>query len=340
MESAVKRLAVAATIGMFLVLIMGATVTNTGSGEGCGRSWPLCHGAFIPSYAFTTAIEFSHRLVTGLEGLLIAAVAAGALLRRRGNREVKLYVGLMVGTLFLQSGLGASAVLWPQSAFIMAMHFGISLVCFASVFLLTRLLYQSSHATAVGFRAATTALPGWYRAATWGALIAAIGVAYLGAYMRHSDATLACYRWPSCTDEVLPGFDGAVGVAMSHRLAALAEILLVGTLAAFSYHRRTAEPDLFRVNAAAFVLILLQAAAGGAVVLTRLDLWSPLAHAGLMALLFLCLADACRQVATRRKAEGGVPSGSRKAAAVGRMSQISGSMTGSEAWSLEPEAGQ
>jgi cytochrome c oxidase assembly protein subunit 15 len=303
MEKAVRRLAVAATVGMFLVLVMGATVTNTGSSEGCGRSWPLCHGEFIPAYAFETAIEFGHRVVTGIEGVLIAAVSVGALLRRRGRRDVKIYVGLMVGTLFLQSGLGASAVMWPQSPTIMAMHFGISLVCFASVFLLTRLLYETAEGSQPPVPRAKSPLPAWYRRATWGALVAAIGVAYLGAYMRHSDAVFACYRWPSCDGGYFPGFDGAVGVAFGHRLAALGEIVLVGTLSAYTYRRRDAEPELFRVNAAAFVLILLQAASGGAVVLTRMDLWSPLAHAGLMALLFLCLADACRQVLTRSRRE-------------------------------------
>src|SRR5687767_2809808 len=140
METAVKRFAVLATVGMFLVLMMGSSVTNTGSAEGCGKSWPLCHGEFIPEYAFETAVEYSHRLVTAVEGLLIAGTAAGALYLRRGpaHREVKVLVALTVGTLFLQSGLGASAVMWPQSPAIMATHFGISLVCFASIFLLTR----------------------------------------------------------------------------------------------------------------------------------------------------------------------------------------------------------
>lgn len=300
METAVRRLAVAATVGMFLVLVMGATVTNTGSGEGCGRSWPLCHGEFIPAYAFETAIEFSHRVVTGIEGVLIAAVAVGAILRRRGRRDVKVYVGLMVGTLVLQSGLGASAVMWPQSPTIMAMHFGISLVCFASVFLLTRVFYETGAASPrTGIKLA--ALPTWYRRATWFALVASIGVAYIGAYMRHSDAVLACYRWPRCNDEIVPTLSGPVGIAVGHRLAAASLILLVGALALFTYRHRAAEPDLYRVNAAAFILIVLQAASGGAVVLTRIDLWSPLLHAGLMALLFLCLADACRQVAERHR---------------------------------------
>ncbi|MDQ2683679.1 MAG: heme A synthase, partial [Chloroflexota bacterium] len=43
-----RILAIIGTVGMCLVLLMGATVTDTGSGEGCGRSWPLCHGNFLP----------------------------------------------------------------------------------------------------------------------------------------------------------------------------------------------------------------------------------------------------------------------------------------------------
>ena len=75
MARAAKWLAVAATVGMFTVLLMGATVTNTGSSEGCGKSWPLCHGEFIPEYAFETMVEYSHRLVTGVEGLLILGMS-------------------------------------------------------------------------------------------------------------------------------------------------------------------------------------------------------------------------------------------------------------------------
>ncbi|MGH2561520.1 MAG: COX15/CtaA family protein [Thermomicrobiales bacterium] len=307
MEKAVRRLAVVATCGMFLVLIMGSTVTNTGSAEGCGRSWPLCHGEFIPSYAFETAVEYSHRLVTSIEGVLIASVAIGALRLRRGNREVKVLVALMVGTLLLQSGLGASAVMWPQQPTVKATHFGVSLVCFASVFLLTRLLYETPNQRTRPpsappserdklFRLSPSALPPWHRRTTWAVLLFVIGVAYLGAYMRHSGAEMACATWPSCNGEWFPGFDGATGIAFGHRLAALISALLVAGLAFASYRRRYEVPALYRVNLAALILIFLQALAGAAVVFSRLDVWTTLLHAGLMALLFVCLADACRQV--------------------------------------------
>src|SRR5690242_3786394 len=104
----VRGLAVLTTVGMFVVLVMGATVTNTGSAEGCGRSWPLCNGQFIPEFTVATAIEFSHRAVTGLESLLVVAVSLAMLAWWR-DRESVVLVALMMGTLLLQAGLGAVA---------------------------------------------------------------------------------------------------------------------------------------------------------------------------------------------------------------------------------------
>src|SRR3712207_8988616 len=103
MRRAVKWVAGLATVGMFLVLLMGATVTSTGSGEGCGRSWPLCNGEFIPEFAVATAIEYSHRAVTGVEGLLLLAASAGLWGYWRGRRGGRVLVPMTVFFLFLQA---------------------------------------------------------------------------------------------------------------------------------------------------------------------------------------------------------------------------------------------
>src|SRR5918998_3101261 len=96
MRRVVKWVAGLATVGMFLVLLMGATVTSTGSGEGCGRSWPLCNGRFVPEFAVATAIEYSHRAITSIEGLLIVATSIGALAFWRHRVEIRILVPLMV----------------------------------------------------------------------------------------------------------------------------------------------------------------------------------------------------------------------------------------------------
>ena len=202
MERAAKALAVAATIGMFLVLIMGATVTNTGSSEGCGKSWPLCHGQFIPEYAFETMVELSHRLVTGVEGFLILGLAITAFPLRRRYPELKVLLPLMIFTLILQSGMGAWAVMYPQTPPVLATHFGISLVAFASVFLVMRVLWESTQIDEL----AAQAVPTGYRNLAWFTPLWAIVIAYLGAYLRHSGTELACYTWPLCNGALIPDF--------------------------------------------------------------------------------------------------------------------------------------
>src|SRR5436305_10980975 len=112
--TALRWLAWTAAAGMFLVLVMGVTVTTTGSAEGCGRSWPLCHGRFVPDFAVATAIEFSHRAVTGVESVLVIALTVAVLLRHGGHRPVRVLAPLMLGFLLLQAGMGAWAVLYPQ----------------------------------------------------------------------------------------------------------------------------------------------------------------------------------------------------------------------------------
>jgi len=55
-----------------LVILWGAWVRVTGSGAGCGNHWPLCNGEVLPrAPAVETLIEFSHRLTSGLDGLLV-----------------------------------------------------------------------------------------------------------------------------------------------------------------------------------------------------------------------------------------------------------------------------
>ena len=239
MERAAKPLAVAATIGMFIVLLMGATVTNTGSGEGCGDSWPLCHGEFIPEYAFETMVEYSHRLVTGVEGLLILGLSITAFPLRRRYPELKALIPVMVFTLLLQSGMGAWAVKSPQTPPVMASHFGISLVCFASVFLVMRVLWETTPVT----EEAARAVPAGYRTLAWAALLWSVVVAYVGAYMRHSGAELACYTWPLCNGSLFPDLSSpGIAAAWGHRLAAVVALVLVAWLELWSRRFKAATP--------------------------------------------------------------------------------------------------
>ncbi|MCX7622326.1 MAG: COX15/CtaA family protein [Thermomicrobium sp.] len=277
---------------MGLVLLLGATVTATGSGFGCGESWPLCHGRLLPPLTAEGIIEYSHRLATLVSGLVLVTLLLLVALERRqvfARWETRIVAGLLVGTLLLQSALGAWAVLAPRYPPVMAVHFGVSLTVFASALLLALVLTRGE-TLAARRRAGTPPSIAW---ASWGLLVGTYAVVYLGAYVRHSNASLACLDWPLCQGRLVPELSGPAGIVFLHRLSAL--LLTLALLALVTRLRcdpalRRERPDLAGSGVLALGLLLLQSATGAWVVFSRMSLLSVLAHAAVVTLLFGVLA--------------------------------------------------
>ena len=296
-----RRLAVITAVGMFLVLLMGANVTATGSGEGCGRTWPLCNDGFLPADTIESVIEYSHRLVTSIEGLFVAATAIVAWPFRKRFPQFTFLVPAMAGTLIVQSLMGAAAVKWPTSPEVMATHFGISLICLAAAALIARIVTEAKdddNHLAIRRNFA----PAGYRILMIVTLVFSVIVAYSGAYVRHTGAELACTSWPTCNGEVIPTFGGLAGIHTMHRLAALGISLLIVALVVWSWRFRMERGDLHTLSLVALALVIAQAIAGAIVVSSGLQLLATLTHAALMALLFVALSDGVRCVLPPPKA--------------------------------------
>lgn len=287
----IRILAVAASAGMFAVLVMGATVTNTGSAHGCGRSWPLCHGQLIPQFAVSTAIEFTHRAVVGVESILIIGLAAGAIYLFR-RKDIVLLSGVMVAFLFLQAGLGAWAVMYPQLAAVLALHFGVSLIAFASVLLVTAAIFEWG----AGERVRSLPVPRGFVRYLYGLTAYTYVVVYLGALVRHVEADEACSGWPLCNGSVIPTLAGHVLVAFTHRVAAALLVAGVVGLVMWARKLRATRPDLYRASVIAGVLVVAQALSGAVVAFTRVDLFSALTHAAVVGLFFGVLTYLCLHV--------------------------------------------
>jgi heme A synthase len=58
-------------------ILLGAVVRATGSGAGCGPSWPTCKGQLVPELEGATAVEFSHRVISGIALVLVVILAVG-----------------------------------------------------------------------------------------------------------------------------------------------------------------------------------------------------------------------------------------------------------------------
>jgi heme A synthase len=72
-----------------VIILWGAFVRFSGSGDGCGKHWPFCHGYIVPrgeiALQIQTWIEYFHRAKSGLLGLFI--FAAGFLAWRQFPRR-------------------------------------------------------------------------------------------------------------------------------------------------------------------------------------------------------------------------------------------------------------
>jgi heme A synthase len=93
------------------VVLWGAIVRATGSGAGCGESWPLCNGQLVfgtPSLA--KAIEFAHRASTGIDGALVLIMVLWSRRAFPMGHAARFGAGLTVPFLVAEALIGAALV--------------------------------------------------------------------------------------------------------------------------------------------------------------------------------------------------------------------------------------
>lgn len=136
------------------VIVWGAWVRISHSGDGCGNNWPLCEGALIPvEPSQKTLIEYFHRLTSGLYGLFVSGLAIAAFRifpRQTAARQMALVTfflmvieALLGAALVLKGLVGENATLFRLA--VMTLHQINSLLLTGSTIILatvTNLKYQ------------------------------------------------------------------------------------------------------------------------------------------------------------------------------------------------------
>jgi cytochrome c oxidase assembly protein subunit 15 len=281
MDKALKVFAILTTIGMLLVLLMGAIVTKTGSGEGCGNSWPLCYGEILPTQPeLETMIEYSHRLVSATLGIMVIILAIWTWIRIPHLRETKLLAILSVFFIVLQGLLGAAAVIWSQSSAVLALHFGFSLLSFASVLLLTILCFENPNKP-ISIKASPL-----FKWNIYFLFIYLYIVVYTGALVRHVNASLACSEWPLCNGSWAFPDTGQAAIQYVHRLAAGLLFIWILMLLIKTIMTYRNQAILYRSVTWLTLLILLQVTSGALIIFTELNLFIALFHGLFISLLF------------------------------------------------------
>jgi heme A synthase len=278
-----QRLCLVTCAVVFGLIILGGVVRATDSGLGC-PDWPRCHGSFIPRWEKHTLIEYSHRLVASVAGVLVLAILVWTL---RSYRRVPalLYPAVVAFALLLfQAGLGGAAVLNELPPEVVAVHLGTAIGILSLLLLITYAAFALERP-----RARAPAPPAVGRLAM---LCAALTFPLLvvGSYVAGAGYGLACSGWPLCNNELVPSTDAtSVQLVFMHRMLALLAGLAILALTIAALLSK-ASPSLKQLTLATLGVFAVQSIVGAANVWTQLADEVSAVHLALASLLWVLLA--------------------------------------------------
>jgi len=233
-----RRLAFATIVATLLLIVLGGIVRLSDSGLGCGpggagvEGWPLCRGDIVPGSDVNAIIEYLHRTVASIVGLMWFALVYLAWKHERHLLRLAVAGAVLVVT---QGLLGAFVVEEDLDELLVAAHLGLAMLLLSLSMFLHRALRDHDTADASG----------GFRAVTWIAGLALFGAIVAGGYMagtegygrgewrdapRGTGAHFACgSEFPSCNGSFLPfGEDRLVDIHLMHRVFVyLATALLI-----------------------------------------------------------------------------------------------------------------
>ncbi len=306
--------AIITSIGAYSIVLLGVLVTTTGSGHGCGNTWPFCHGEIIPgTLTIAGLVEYSHRVSAGGESILVFVLAVVSWWLYRRDFQIKLFVVLSVLFILLQGALGAVTVVYEGTLalpWLLSVHFGFSLVALASVILLTIRLFQLGRAERLKRddrpdmaeqMVRPTKLPK-LQYPVLGLMIYTYIVVYTGALVEHTGAVAGCgYQLPGCGSIYFPSFASLAGIQVLHRYVAGLLWFLVLAFLVVVLRRYRERRDVVQGAWWAFILITLQAVSGLFNVITMGQLIPALVHTTLISVFFSVLCYLCMQVGWPRR---------------------------------------
>lgn len=268
-----------------IVILWGAFLRASLSGDGCGQHWLTCGGEVVPSAPqFKTVIEFSHRLSTGLAFIVVLVLAVWAFRKFTKGDIIRRMAFASFGLIIVEALIGAGLVLtgntaenWTNSRpFWMAAHL---ITTFTLLAVLTLTAWFAQGEKVFGFNASRKIL----------FLLAAAVAGILLIGMSGSVAALSSMLFPSTSlsegiaHDFSPTSHILLRLRLSHPILSVGVgiflLFLVGWLKAQSKENTSVMRWANRLS----VLIFIQFASGALTLLTHAPI--------LMQIIHLLLAD-------------------------------------------------
>ncbi|HJP87711.1 MAG TPA: heme o synthase [Candidatus Limnocylindrales bacterium] len=281
-----QRLAAATVAASFVLVVIGVAVRATDSGVAC-PVWPGCFpGQALPGLdaGFSVWIEWIHRTVAAVIGVLIIGMAILAVLDHRDRRSIlwpSIAAVLLVG---YQAYLGRQTVLLGNSGESVTAHLAAAM---ALVGLLVYLLVRASYpkTLAGGGSQRFTLLAAFGAAAVFALLL-------FGSNVTARNAGLVYPDWPLMSGSILPASsDDATVQAMFathalHRYVAAIVLVILAAVAWVAWRNPEARPRIARMAVGILAIYVVQVIVGAAQIWTSLAPWTQTLHVALGALVW------------------------------------------------------
>ncbi|MGZ8602782.1 MAG: heme o synthase [Actinomycetota bacterium] len=280
-----QKLAVATTVTTLTLIVWGGVVRATGSGDGC-PDWPTCFGSWVPRWEYHTLIEYAHRalgVISGLLAVVLAVVGIVELVRtRRGHPSATprgaVWMAVALVPLFgVQGALGGAVVNSALDPAVVTLHFGLAMIVLGVLVAATTLAFAGDE------RAGDHA----YARLAVVAAVATFALLLVGTYVRAEGAGLAFRDWPLMGGRLVPTF-GPRGAAemFAHRVLAILVAALALWLVVRARTMRVRSDRLVRLSTLAGALFVGQIAVGGINVITELSTWPRALHVAMSAAIW------------------------------------------------------
>ena len=286
-----RRVAFLTAFFAYLQIALGGVVRVTGSGLGC-PDWPLCHGRPYPAADIHSIIEYSHRTVGTVTGvlLIVTVVLAWAVFRQQRPLVAWLATASLVA-IAAEGALGGVVVANELAPWLVLVHLGLAMIILGFLIATAIMSLPASRGGGIG-------LPAIAAAATFILLLT-------GSSVVASSADESCHAWPLCGNGFALDFTGVNGFTMLHRGA----VLVIGVLLVYVLIGALRQAVLRPIALATLVVLAVQVAVGAGSAATGAALFdglhvaiATLVWAGMLSLALLNLPRADRERSMSRLA--------------------------------------
>jgi protoheme IX farnesyltransferase len=299
-----QRLTAVAIVFTFALVTVGVLTRAMAAGLGC-PDWPLCYGNLVPPIEdYKAWLEWTHRTIAAVLGLLILGVAVLAIVDHRRRRSIlwpSIGAVVLVG---FQAWLGRETVRLGNSGESVTAHLAAAMLLLGLlVYLFVRVAYPARFAGRGGSQRFTL-LAAFSAASVYGLLL-------FGSNVTATNGTLVFPDWPLMGGAILPPITDVTTAQVLHRYVAGIVAVIVIATALVAWRTQRAHPIVIRLEVWAASIFLVQSMVGAMQIWTKQAPWASVLHVAFGSLVWaLALAAAVHaQYAARAAGEPAADAG-------------------------------